>query len=160
MRRETLFSIIFKLWGGLLRFPLHRPQGPHREPRCGGERQDVISIFLTKPSPRKLKKAEMMPTFEMEPTQDILAEMGKCRSEGQTIVGFAAETNDCEANGLEKLRSKNLDWIVVNDVGADGRGFGSGENEVTLLGADGSTVHFGPAAKLEVARKILEVVRT
>jgi len=108
---------------------------------------------------RKLKKAEMSPTFEMEPTQDILAELGKCRSEGQALIGFAAETNDCEANGLEKLRAKNLDWIAVNDVGADGRGFGSGENEVTLLGADGSTVHLGPAAKLEVARRILEVVR-
>ena len=107
---------------------------------------------------RKLKKNEMPATLQMETTPDILVELGKHKAKDQVLVGFAAETDDCESNGKIKLQGKNLDWIVVNEVGVEGCGFASDQNEVTLLGKDGSSSCFGPASKLEVASLILKRV--
>ena len=107
---------------------------------------------------RKLKKNEMPATLQMETTPDILAELGNRKAKDQVLVGFAAETDDCEGNGKAKLQDKNLDWIVVNEVGVEGRGFASDQNEVTLLGRDGSSSCIGPASKLEVASLILQRV--
>ncbi len=103
----------------------------------------------------KLKKNQMSETLEMEPTPDILSELGTLNGQGQVLVGFAAETNDCEVNGEAKLREKNLDWIVVNEVGIDGCGFAADTNTVTLIGKNGFSESIGPAPKLEVAKLIL-----
>ena len=107
---------------------------------------------------RKLKKRETGTTLQMEVTPDILAELGNHKAKGQTLVGFAAETSDFEENGKFKLKEKNLDWIVVNEVGVAGRGFASDQNVVTLLGKDGTTIRMGPDSKLQVANLILERV--
>ena len=104
----------------------------------------------------KLKKGEMSSILELEQTPDILAELGRCKTSGQNLVGFAAETNDCLSNGERKLREKNLDWIVVNDVSLPECGFASDSNEVTLLGRNGEIVPIDLAPKLEVARILLE----
>lgn len=104
----------------------------------------------------KLKKGEMSTILELEQTPDILAELGRRKASGQNLVGFAAETNDCLSNGERKLREKNLDWIVVNDVSSPERGFASDFNEVTLLGRNGEIVPIDLAPKLEVARILLE----
>ena len=69
-------------------------------------------------------------------------------------MGFAAETENLEEHGLRKLQEKNLDWIAVNRVGSD-IGFQSDENELLLLGRDGSRRIIGPAAKNKVARDLL-----
>ena len=104
----------------------------------------------------KLKKSEISTILELEQTPDILAELGRRKASGQSLVGFAAETNDCLSNGKRKLRKKNLDWIVVNDVSLPECGFASDSNEVTLLGKNGEIVPVGLAPKLEVARILLE----
>ena len=104
----------------------------------------------------KLKKSEISTILELEQTPDILAELGRRKASGQNLVGFAAETNDCLSNGKRKLRKKNLDWIVVNDVSLPECGFASDSNEVTLLGKNGEIVPVGLAPKLEVARILLE----
>jgi phosphopantothenoylcysteine decarboxylase / phosphopantothenate---cysteine ligase len=104
----------------------------------------------------KLKKGEMSSILELEQTPDILVELGRRKTLGQTIVGFAAETNDCLSNGERKLCEKNLDWIVVNDVSLRERGFASDFNEVTLLGRNGEIVPVDFAPKLEIARILLE----
>ena len=104
----------------------------------------------------KLKKSEISTILELEQTPDILAELGRRKASGQNLVGFAAETNDCLSNGKRKLRKKNLDWIVVNDVSLPECGFASDFNEVTLLGRNGEIVPVDLAPKLEVARILLE----
>jgi phosphopantothenoylcysteine decarboxylase/phosphopantothenate--cysteine ligase len=86
------------------------------------------------PSDRKIKKDAGVPTIELEPTPDILAGLGAAKPAGQVLVGFAAETDDLEANARGKLDRKNLDLIVANDVSAPGVGFDHDTNAVLILG--------------------------
>jgi phosphopantothenoylcysteine decarboxylase/phosphopantothenate--cysteine ligase len=94
----------------------------------------------------------------LEPTTDILAELGKRKRPGQVLVGFAAETDDVRAHAADKLRRKHLDLIVANDVGAPGAGFEHDTNAVTLIGADGEVQDVPLVDKREVARVILDAV--
>ena len=84
----------------------------------------------------KLKKEAGVPELVLEPTPDILAELGAGRP-GPILVGFAAETEDLEAAGRAKLAAKHLNLIVVNRVGEEGTGFGADTNEAMILAADG-----------------------
>ena len=72
----------------------------------------------------KLKKEQGVPELVLEPTPDVLAELGE-RKRSQVLVGFAAETDDVEAAGRAKLERKHLDLVVANTVGREGTGFGS-----------------------------------
>ena len=81
----------------------------------------------------KLKKRDGVPQIILEPTPDILAGLGSRKPAGQTLVGFAAETDDLEANAQHKLEAKRLDLIVANDVGASQTGFQHDTNAVTLF---------------------------
>ena len=85
----------------------------------------------------KIKKDSGVPEIVLEPTPDILAALGARKRPGQILVGFAAETSDLLANAEMKLRRKNLDLIVANDVSAPDVGFQHDTNAVTLLRADG-----------------------
>jgi phosphopantothenoylcysteine decarboxylase / phosphopantothenate---cysteine ligase len=85
----------------------------------------------------KIKKEGGVPDIVLEPTPDILAGLGAVKPAGQTLVGFAAETADLVANAESKLRRKNLDLVVANDVGAPGVGFQHDTNAVTILDAAG-----------------------
>ena len=89
------------------------------------------------PQEAKIKKSDGIPTIELEPTIDILAELGASRRPTTTLVGFAAETSDVEAYARAKLVTKGADLIVANDVSADDVGFGHTTNAVTLVAADG-----------------------
>jgi phosphopantothenoylcysteine decarboxylase/phosphopantothenate--cysteine ligase len=89
------------------------------------------------PQEAKIKKADGIPTIELEPTIDILAELGASRRPATTLVGFAAETSDLEAYARAKLVAKGADLIVANDVSVDDVGFGHTTNAVTLVAADG-----------------------
>jgi phosphopantothenoylcysteine decarboxylase / phosphopantothenate---cysteine ligase len=97
-------------------------------------------------------------TVELEPTTDVLAELGSRRIPGQLLVGFAADHGE---TGLErarqKLRTKNADLFVFNDVGRDDIGFESSENEVTLVSAAGERT-IAKAAKDDIAASILDEV--
>src|SRR5207247_1805347 len=73
---------------------------------------------------QKIKKSAGPPEIALEPTPDVLDELGK-RDLRAVLVGFAAETTDLEAAGRRKLEEKRLDLIVVNEVGREGTGFGS-----------------------------------
>jgi len=84
---------------------------------------------------------------------DIAAELGANKRAGQVLVAFAAETHDALEHARAKLVRKRADLIVVNEVGVD-RVFGSDHNEVTLLGADGSTTTFGELRKEDVSDRI------
>jgi phosphopantothenoylcysteine decarboxylase / phosphopantothenate---cysteine ligase len=111
------------------------------------------------PRAEKIKKTEAGELeLRLERTDDVLAAMSERRRSGQLIVGFAAETGD---RALEyargKLTRKNLDAVVVNDVGAPGIGFDAAENEVTILTAENER-HVPRTSKMEVAAAILDTV--
>ena len=108
----------------------------------------------------KIKKADGVPSVVLEPTTDILAALGARRRPGQTIVGFAAETDDLRANAAEKLARKGIDLIVANDVSAPGTGFEHDTNAVVILGPDGVVADVPLADKRAIARVILDSVST
>ncbi len=111
-------------------------------------------------SAQKIKKsAGSMPTLTLAPTDDILGLLGARKARGQTLVGFAAETENLEGNARQKLLAKGLDWIAANDVTQDGAGFDGDTNIVTLLGAQGQSVALPLLTKREVAEKLLDTLR-
>ncbi len=87
------------------------------------------------PSPSKMKKATAPDSLRLTLNPDILARLG-AKKGGRYLVGFAAETEDVLRNAQAKLRSKNLDLVVANDVSDPAQGFGSASNRVWLVGAD------------------------
>lgn len=110
-------------------------------------------------SAHKLKKSASPLRLELEPTEDILASLrGHPRREGILVVGFAAETDDPEANAAAKLREKGLDLIVLNDISQPGIGMGSDDNAVTVLDGDGALAVLGRMAKTEIARRLVALV--
>ena len=106
----------------------------------------------------KLKKRDGTPEIVLEPTPDILAELGVSKRAHQVLVGFAAETDDLVANATAKLRSKHLDLIVANDVAAPHVGFAHDTNAVTLLRPDAEPVEIDLASKRDVARAVIDTI--
>ena len=107
---------------------------------------------------QKLKKSEAPQSLELERTPDLLRELG-AREHRYFLVGFAAETERLEENAREKLVAKGLDAIVANDVSRPGSGFGTGENEATLLWGNEGRRPLGRASKREIARRLWDALR-
>ena len=119
----------------------------------------AMSDFKPKaPADRKIKKDEGVPEIILEPTHDFSVDLGKAKRHGQTLVGFAAETDDVVANAERKLLSKNLDLIVANDVGAPGVGFEHDTNAVSIISATGSREDVPLSGKRAIARAVLDAV--
>ena len=108
-------------------------------------------------SEQKLKKDAGVPEVMLEPTPDILAELGERRKD-QVLVGFAAETDDLERAGRGKLVSKHLDLVVVNRVGRGGTGFGADASEAMLLPPAGDPEPLRTWTKRELATAVLDRV--
>ncbi len=106
----------------------------------------------------KMKKGQGDLTLELERTEDILATLGKNKKEGQILVGFAAETENLLENAEVKLKKKNLDWIIANDVSKKGQGFQSNNNSITMISKDGKKINFPLDSKLEIAKNILKTI--
>ena len=134
----------------------------------------------------KHKKSEGVPVITLEPTADILAELGKNKPASQVLVGFAAESDNLEANACRKLAEKGADIIVANNIVAPDAGFDSDTNEVVIFarspavlsqnaagsGAESESeasslegvaksidrIHVPSASKREVASVLLDVV--
>jgi phosphopantothenoylcysteine decarboxylase/phosphopantothenate--cysteine ligase len=107
---------------------------------------------------QKIKKDGGVPQIELEPTPDILAALGASKPAGQILVGFAAETSDLLANAESKLRRKNLDIIVANDVSAPAVGFEHDTNAAIILSAGGISKNVPLASKNIVANAVLDAV--
>jgi phosphopantothenoylcysteine decarboxylase/phosphopantothenate--cysteine ligase len=106
----------------------------------------------------KEKKKQGPITVEMEPTRDILEELG--RRKGSTIlVGFAAETTEHLARAVEKIDKKNLDLIVLNDVSKGDRGFAADSNEVRIIDGQGNDEEIPMMPKEDVADRILDKIK-
>ncbi|WP_421120194.1 bifunctional phosphopantothenoylcysteine decarboxylase/phosphopantothenate--cysteine ligase CoaBC [Aquihabitans daechungensis] len=106
----------------------------------------------------KIKKAGGVPEIRLEPTEDILAELGAAKAPGQTLVGFAAETTDVAANAQDKLARKGTDLLVANDVAAPSTGFEHDTNAVTIFSAAGAVDTVELASKALVADRVLDSV--
>ena len=110
--------------------------------------------------PGKFKKADAAkgPNVKFEPNPDILADLGRAKSKGQRLIGFAAETSAPEAEMRRKLEAKNLDLIVGNRIDVSGSGFGSATNQVTILDAHGRLEQWPSLPKTEVAWRIWDLL--
>ncbi|MBN2898723.1 MAG: bifunctional phosphopantothenoylcysteine decarboxylase/phosphopantothenate--cysteine ligase CoaBC [Clostridia bacterium] len=109
------------------------------------------------PSDIKIKKMPGDMTIPLTRNKDILFELGMIKTH-QYLVGFAAETNDVIENAKQKMVKKNLDLIVANDVTAEGAGFKSNTNVVTILRKNGEEKALALMSKEEVASEILDTI--
>jgi len=130
-------------------------------PHCNGA---ILSAAVADYRPaecadHKLKKngSEDM-HLELVQNPDILATLGGMKTAAQTLVGFALETDNEEANAQRKLEKKNLDYIVLNSLRDKGAGFGVDTNKVTIIGRDGSHKESPLMSKQEVAHLIINTV--
>jgi len=109
-------------------------------------------------APAKIKKASGPPTLVLEATTDILRALVSGRRSGQTVVGFAAETDDVLAHAEAKLSDKGVDLMVANDVSAPSVGFAHDTNEVVILSAAGERTDVPLADKRQVAAAVFDAV--
>jgi len=117
----------------------------------------VADYRVQTPAKDKIKKSEDTLVLSMEKNPDILYELGQ-RKKNQILVGFAAETTNVIHYGMEKLKKKNLDMLVANDVSAAGAGFKVNTNVATLLFPDGMSEKFDIMDKFDLAAIIIDRV--
>jgi len=117
----------------------------------------VADYKPAKISKSKIKKRVENMSLELAPTRDILASLPKDRQ--YLVVGFAAETENVEANARKKLQEKNCDVVVANDVSRDDFGMESDKNEVTILFCDGEKKKISRAPKKIVARELVKYLK-
>lgn len=104
---------------------------------------------------QKMKRTGDDLVIRLKPNPDIAAALGKVKKEGQTLVGFALETNDEESNAQAKLKKKNFDFIVLNSLRDAGAGFRTDTNKVTIITADAKQ-EYPLKSKEEVAKDIVD----
>jgi phosphopantothenoylcysteine decarboxylase/phosphopantothenate--cysteine ligase len=108
---------------------------------------------------QKIKKTDSQITLSLQRTLDILSQVSANRSDGVLVIGFAAETENVLNNAREKLRSKNLDVIVANDVSRNDSGFDTATNAISIIRQDQEIVEEFPLmSKLEAAHHILDTI--
>ncbi|MDD2619919.1 MAG: bifunctional phosphopantothenoylcysteine decarboxylase/phosphopantothenate--cysteine ligase CoaBC [Syntrophomonadaceae bacterium] len=121
----------------------------------------VGDFRIAKAAEQKIKKKDDRSEkliVELVGTPDILKEMGKNKVPDQIMVGFAAETENLIANAQKKLKSKNLDFIVANDVTMEGAGFAADTNIVSIIERSGTINSLPKMSKQEVAAAIIDKV--
>lgn len=107
---------------------------------------------------QKIKKKDMIYLLRLTKTQDILKSLGEQKKKGQILVGFALETNNELKNAKEKLKSKNLDFIVLNSLKDEGAGFRGDRNKITIIDKKNRVQAFPLKDKADVARDIAEKI--
>jgi len=117
----------------------------------------VGDFHLSSVPDQKRKKTAARLSLEMDPTPDILAELGRKKGD-RLLVGFAAETENLRQEARRKLESKNCDMVVGNLVGRADLGFESDENEVVLVLSTGETLALERASKREIAERIFDQI--
>ena len=109
-------------------------------------------------STQKIKKKSEEFSLELKKTKDILFEAGKRKSPGQTLVGFALETNNEKENAIKKLSQKNADLIILNSTNDKGAGFGLDTNRITIFDKNRREYKFPTKTKKEVAEDIVNTI--
>lgn len=108
-------------------------------------------------SERKIKKTMDEFNLELIKDRDILKHLGEIKN-NQVLVGFAAESNDLIENAKSKLKKKNLDYIVANDITGKDIGFASENNKVSIISKDGSIVQTNKLSKREIAKELFDII--
>ena len=109
-------------------------------------------------SNKKIKKSDDDLVIELDRNKDIAQEIGKIKN-NKILVGFAAETNDLIENASLKIKKKNLDFIVANDLTKEGAGFGVDTNIVKIIDKEGNITEYPKMKKEEVANIILDKIK-
>ena len=117
----------------------------------------VADYRVENPSSVKIKKQDDNMVLKLVKNPDILKELGQCKKH-QILVGFAAETNDLQNYAKRKLKEKNLDLIVANDVSRKDAGFDVDTNVITIIKADGTIKEYDKSTKEQAAENILNAV--
>jgi len=115
----------------------------------------VADYHIPNPSKHKLKKTAARMSLDLEPTPDILAEVGTKKGD-RLLIGFAAETDNMIDEARRKMQRKNCDMVVGNVVSQPGTGFESDENEVVLVTRTGETIPVERASKRAIAGRIFD----
>jgi len=110
-------------------------------------------------SVQKIKKEKAIQSIELEPTKDILFQMGR-RKQKQFLVGFALETDNEVMNALKKLKTKNLDAIVLNSLNDEGAGFSGDSNKISYIDKNEKLTSFDMKSKSSVAQDIFSQILT
>lgn len=117
----------------------------------------VADYAPANPLNSKIKReTDEIPTIQLVKNPDIAATLGQKKHQGQTLVGFALETDNGIENAKRKIQSKNLDMIVLNMLSDPGAGFGTDTNRVTIITSQGETTSLPLMQKREVAESVLE----
>lgn len=109
---------------------------------------------------KKIKREGDNLVIELKPTADIAATVGKAKQDNQFLVGFALETNDEEAHAIDKMRRKNLDFIVLNSLNDKEACFGYDTNKITIIRNTGEMKRFPLKSKKLVALDILNEINS
>ena len=117
----------------------------------------VADFHASNAAAQKIKKTAARVSLELDPTPDILAELGRKKGD-RLLIGFAAETQNLVQEAKRKLESKNCDMVVANLVGGADGPFEADENEVTLVLSSGETIPVARASKREVADRIFDQI--
>jgi phosphopantothenoylcysteine decarboxylase/phosphopantothenate--cysteine ligase len=117
----------------------------------------VADFHLSKVPDQKVKKTAARISLELDPTPDILAELGRKKG-NYLLVGFAAETQNLQQEARRKLETKNCDMVVGNLVGGSELGFESDENEVVLTRRQGEPIQIPRASKRHIADRIFDEI--
>ena len=117
----------------------------------------VADYHLAQVPRHKIKKTAMRMSLDLDPTLDILAELGRKKGD-RLLIGFAAETQNLIESARQKLASKNCDMVVANLVNQEATGFEADENEVVLVLSTGETIPLSRAPKREIADRIFDQV--
>ena len=115
----------------------------------------VADYRVKTPASEKIKKSEPTLTIELEKNPDILFELGQKKTR-QILIGFAAETTNLKEYAARKLKQKNLDFIVANNVSQEGAGFNADTNIAMIISRDGATENFPLMSKSELADLIID----
>jgi phosphopantothenoylcysteine decarboxylase/phosphopantothenate--cysteine ligase len=117
----------------------------------------VADYHLSQVPRQKIKKTAVRMSLDLDPTPDILAELGQKKGD-RLLIGFAAETENLIEGARQKLASKNCDMVVANLVNQEATGFETDDNEVVLVLSTGETIPISRAPKREIADRIFDQV--
>ncbi len=118
----------------------------------------VADFNVKEYSKEKIKKTDSNLVIELERNKDILETLGKQKT-NQIIVGFAAESSNVIENAKAKLKRKNIDYIVANDITSNDTGFASDDNKVTIISSLGDVISLDKMSKREVAKNIFDMIK-
>jgi phosphopantothenoylcysteine decarboxylase/phosphopantothenate--cysteine ligase len=119
----------------------------------------VADYTPQRPESEKIKKKEESFLLSLVKTKDILGEIGKLKKDNQMLIGFALETQNEIENAISKIRSKNLDFIVLNSPNDSGSGFGFETNKIRIISRNENITEFELKSKAEVAADIFNFIQ-